>query len=35
MELWENNNELILEAGLSLDTCLKAFHGAPVFSENL
>lgn len=34
MELWENNNEVILESGLSLDTCLKAFRGAPVFTEN-
>jgi len=34
MEFWENNNEVILEQGLSLDTYLKAFRGAPVFTEN-
>jgi hypothetical protein len=34
MELWENNDDVILETGLSLDTYLKAFRGAPVFTEN-
>jgi len=34
MELWENNNDVILEKGLTLKTYLKAFHGAPVFTEN-
>jgi hypothetical protein len=34
MELWENNNDVILEKGLTLTTCLKAFRGAAVFTEN-
>jgi hypothetical protein len=34
MEEWENNNDVILEAGLSIGTYLKAFHGAPVFTED-
>jgi hypothetical protein len=34
MEAWENNNDVVLEAGLSIGTYLKAFHGAPVFTEN-
>jgi hypothetical protein len=34
MELWENNNDVVLEKGLTLTTYLKAFHGAPVFTEN-
>lgn len=34
MELWENNNEVILEAGLSIHTYLKAFNGAPLFTED-
>lgn len=34
MESWENNNDVILECGLSIKTYLKAFHGAPVFTEN-
>jgi len=33
MKLWENNDDVILETGLSLDTYLKAFRGAPVFTE--
>jgi hypothetical protein len=34
MELWENDNDVILEKGLSITTCLKAFRGAAVFTEN-
>jgi hypothetical protein len=34
MELWENNDDVILEKGLTLTTHLKAFRGAPVFTEN-
>jgi hypothetical protein len=34
MEEWENNDDVILEPGLSIYTHLKAFHGAPVFTEN-
>jgi len=34
MEEWENNNDVILEAGLSIGTYLKAFHGSPVFTED-
>jgi hypothetical protein len=34
MELWEGNNDIILENGLSIGTYLKAFHGAPVFTES-
>ena len=34
MEKWEGNNDVILESGLSIQTWLKAFHGAPVFTEN-
>jgi hypothetical protein len=34
MEEWENNEDIILHKGLSIGTYLKAFHGAPVFTEN-
>ncbi len=34
MKEWENNPEVILEAGLSIQTYLKAFHGAPVFTQS-
>jgi len=34
MEEWETNNDVILEAGLSIGTYLKAFHGAPAFTED-
>jgi hypothetical protein len=34
MEEWENNNDVILEAGLSVGTYLKAFRGAPAFTED-
>ena len=33
MEEWENNEDIILHKGLSIGTYLKAFHGAPVFTE--
>jgi hypothetical protein len=34
MELWENNEDVLLEKGLSIGTHLKAFHGAPIFTES-
>ena len=34
MEEWENNEDIILHKGLSIETYLKAFHGAPVFTES-
>jgi hypothetical protein len=34
MELWENNDDVILERGLSIHTYLKAFSGAPVFTTD-
>ena len=34
MEEWKNNEDIILQKGLSIKTHLKAFHGAPVFTES-
>jgi hypothetical protein len=34
MEVWENNDDVVLEKGLTIETYLKAFHGAPVFTED-
>jgi len=34
MEDWVSDNEIILYAGFSVRTYLKAFEGAPVFTEN-
>jgi len=34
MEDWVSNNDIILYAGFSVSTYLKAFEGAPVFTEN-
>lgn len=34
MELWENNEDVLLEKGLSIGTHLKAFYGAPIFTQS-